>query len=75
MDPEDELRENGYQLQNYLFDCGSNLSTPHGVYHIKWMKASVKWIEERIDTYADTPALERFILPGSEVNCFNGSCT
>ena len=32
MDPEDELRDELYQLQNYLFDCGSDLSTPHGVY-------------------------------------------
>ena len=54
-------------LQNYLFDCGSDLSTPHGVYPYKVDESLIKWIEERIDTYADIPpALERFILPGGD---------
>ena len=67
MDPEDELRDELYQLQNYLFDCGSDLSTPHGVYPYKVDESLIKWIEERIDTYADIPpALERFILPGGD---------
>ncbi|MBS4750704.1 cob(I)yrinic acid a,c-diamide adenosyltransferase [Granulicatella sp. zg-ZJ] len=59
----DELR----QLQHYLFDCGSDLSTPHGVYPYKVDKKLVDWIEERIDTYADIPpALETFILQGGD---------
>lgn len=53
------------QLQHYLFDCGSDLSTPHGVYPYKVDQDLIDWIEERIDTYADIPpALEKFILPG-----------
>lgn len=63
----DELKEELLQLQHYLFDCGSDLSTPHGVYPYKVDKKLVEWIEERIDTYADIPpALETFILPGGD---------
>lgn len=55
------------QLQHYLFDCGSDLSTPQGIYPYKVDKKLVEWIEERIDTYADIPpALETFILPGGD---------
>ena len=66
MDPEDELGD-VISVKNYLFDCGSDLSTPHGVYPYKVDESLIKWIEERIDTYADIPpALERFILPGGD---------
>lgn len=59
----DELLE----LQHYLFDCGSDMSTPQGVYPYKVTEDLVTWLEERIDTYADIPpALERFILPGGD---------
>lgn len=59
----DELLE----LQHYLFDCGSDMSTPQGVYPYKVTENLVTWLEERIDTYADLPpALERFILPGGD---------
>ncbi|HFI0978086.1 TPA: cob(I)yrinic acid a,c-diamide adenosyltransferase [Streptococcus suis] len=65
MNPADALKDELLQLQHYLFDCGSDLSTPHGVYPYKVDKTMVDWIEERIDTYADIPpALEVFILPG-----------
>lgn len=61
----DALRAELLQLQHYLFDCGSDLSTPQGVYPYKVDQVLVDWIEERVDTYADIPpALEVFILPG-----------
>lgn len=62
---EDVLREELLELQHYLFDCGSDLSTPQGVYPYKVDQSLVDWIEERIDLYAPIPpALETFILPG-----------
>ncbi|MGT2933977.1 cob(I)yrinic acid a,c-diamide adenosyltransferase [Streptococcus catagoni] len=62
---EDQLKDELLQLQHYLFDCGSDLSTPQGVYPYKVDQDLIDWIEERIDTYADIPpALETFILPG-----------
>lgn len=67
MEAEAPLQSELLQLQHYLFDCGSDLSTPQGVYPYKVNKQLVKWIEERIDTYADIPpALETFILPGGD---------
>lgn len=67
MADDDMFREELLELQHYLFDCGSDLSTPHGVYPYKVDKKMITWIEERIDTYADIPpALERFILPGGD---------
>ncbi|GGE33459.1 cob(I)yrinic acid a,c-diamide adenosyltransferase [Streptococcus himalayensis] len=67
MTDSDALKEELLQLQHYLFDCGSDLSTPQGVYPYKVDKKLVEWIEERIDTYADIPpALETFILPGGD---------
>lgn len=63
----DVFKEELLELQHYLFDCGSDLSTPHGVYPYKVDKQMIEWIEGRIDTYADIPpALERFILPGGD---------
>ena len=67
MDATDELRDELLQLQHYLFDCGSDLSTPHGVYPYKVDQNMIDWIESRIDIYAEIPpALEKFILPGGD---------
>ncbi|MBG9366626.1 MULTISPECIES: cob(I)yrinic acid a,c-diamide adenosyltransferase [unclassified Streptococcus] len=62
---EDVLREELLELQHYLFDCGSDLSTPQGVYPYKVDQSLVDWIESKIDLYAPIPPdLETFILPG-----------
>lgn len=67
MGQDDELKGELLQLQHYLFDCGSDLSTPKGVYPFKVDQTLIDWIENRIDTYADIPpALETFILPGGD---------
>lgn len=67
MAPDDELKDELLQLQHYLFDCGSDLSTPQGIYPYKVDQSLIDWIEERIDTYADIPPeLETFILPGGD---------
>lgn len=67
MEEGDELIAELMELQHYIFDCSSDLSTPHGVYPYKVDETLVKWIEERIDTYADVPpALETFVLQGGD---------
>ena len=50
LDKDDKLRDELLQLQHYLFDCGSDLSTPKGVYPYKVDQQLIDWIEERIDT-------------------------
>ncbi|MGM0209249.1 ATP:cob(I)alamin adenosyltransferase [Enterococcus sp. DIV0421] len=53
-------------LQNFLFDVGTDLSTPIEVQRpFKLQPESVTWLEERIDKFtAESPDIDRFILPG-----------
>ncbi|EGS7981881.1 cob(I)yrinic acid a,c-diamide adenosyltransferase [Enterococcus faecalis] len=53
-------------LQHLLFDAGTDLSTPIEAQRpFKLKKASVHWLEQRIDFYtAQSPDIDRFILPG-----------
>ncbi|WP_122646066.1 cob(I)yrinic acid a,c-diamide adenosyltransferase [Enterococcus mediterraneensis] len=54
------------QIQQFLFDVGTDLATPSDVerpYRLK--KESVEWLEKRIDFYvAASPDIDCFILPG-----------
>ncbi len=58
----DELR----LIQNYLFDAGTDLSTPIEAQRpFKLQKESTVWLEGQIDRYtAQSPDIDRFILPG-----------
>lgn len=53
-------------LQNFLFDVGTDLSTPiEAKRPFKLRPESVTWLEERIDYFtAESPDIDRFILPG-----------
>lgn len=53
-------------LQNFLFDVGTDLSTPIETKRpFKLQPESVTWLEERIDYFtAESPDIDRFILPG-----------
>ena len=53
-------------LQNFLFDVGTDLSTPiEAKRPFKLQPESVTWLEERIDYFtAESPDIDRFILPG-----------
>lgn len=67
MSDDDILKGELLELQHYLFDCGSDLSTPNGVYPYKVNEESIKWLEGRVDIHAEIPpALEKFILPGGD---------
>lgn len=60
-----ELKEELMTIQQYLFDCGNDLATPHGKNPYRVKKELTLWLESRIDHYADIPpAVESFILPG-----------
>ena len=59
------LRSELMQIQQYLFDCGNDLATPHGKNPYRVTKDLTLWLESRIDAYADIPpVVESFILPG-----------
>jgi cob(I)alamin adenosyltransferase len=53
-------------IQNFLFDVGTDLSTPLEAQRpFKLQPESIAWLEERIDYYtAKSPDIDRFILPG-----------
>lgn len=60
-----EMKQELTKLQQDLFDCGTDLSTPDGLREYKIQKELVEWIETRIDTYAEEPpVIEKFIIPG-----------
>ena len=52
-------------IQQLLFDCGTDLATPHGKREYRLTSDAVLWLESRIDEYADIPpALRNFLIPG-----------
>lgn len=61
----DDLRLECEEIQQHLFDCGSDLATPRNLRPYKQEEANVSWLEERLDAYMDLPPkLEHFIIPG-----------
>lgn len=65
-DQHSELKQELKQVQQFLFDVGTDLATPlEAERPLKLEGESVTWLEERIDRYtAEAPDIERFILPG-----------
>ena len=61
----DTLQTDLYTIQHYLFDCGNDVATPANKQAYKLEQSAVKWLEDRIDSYASLPPeTEYFILPG-----------
>lgn len=60
------VKEELKQVQQCLFDVGTDLATPTEADRpTKLQTASVTWLEQRIDVYTEeAPDIERFILPG-----------
>lgn len=53
------------EIQQHLFDCGSDLATPRELRPYKQNDEMVKFLEEKIDYYMPLlPKLESFIIPG-----------
>lgn len=66
-DPEldSTLKSELQEIQQLLFDCGSDLAAPKGTIEDRTSSQAVTWLEERITYYQDIPAkIECFILPG-----------
>lgn len=63
-----DLRLECEQIQQQLFDCGSDLATPRELRPYKQEEATVNWLEERMDAYMhQPPQLEKFIIPGGHL--------
>jgi cob(I)alamin adenosyltransferase len=60
-----DLLEELEKIQHELFDCGGDLANKAHKRPYKLEKASIDFLEARIDAYNEiAPKLERFILPG-----------
>lgn len=63
-----DLMVEGYDIQEQLFDCGSDLATSPGARPYKQNQEQIQWLESRIDAYKDIPKqVESFILPGGHL--------
>lgn len=65
-DSEKELKKELREIQQLLFDLGTDLATPSSTgRELHLYPGTSAWLEERIDRYTDeAPEIERFILPG-----------
>ena len=60
-----EICEECENIQQQLFDCGSDLAVPEGLRKYKQKIEDVEWMEQRMDEYIPLlPKLEYFIIPG-----------
>lgn len=60
-----ELQTQFVEIQQILFDCGTDLATPDASRGYRTKPEYTEWLEQQIDRYADVPpALTEFILPG-----------
>lgn len=60
-----DIFEECKNIQQQLFDCGSDLATPDELREYKQKEEDVAWLEARIDEYMSVlPKLESFIIPG-----------
>ena len=60
-----DIKADLLEIQQYLFDCGTDLATPDGIRDYRLTKEPTKWLEDRIDIYTEIPPkIEEFILPG-----------
>lgn len=64
----DDLRLECEEIQQHLFDCGSDLATPRELRPYKQTEENITWLEEKLDAYMHLPpSLEHFIIPGGHL--------
>lgn len=71
-----ELIEECEEIQQHLFDCGSDLATPRELRPYKQNDDMILFLEEKIDKYMpQLPKLESFIIPGGhKISCMLHQC-
>lgn len=63
-----DIREDLRVIQQFLFDCTSDLSIPKGHRDYKIMAEHITWLEGRIDALDSiAPEIQYFIIPGGTV--------
>lgn len=60
-----DLKEECEEIQQHLFDCGSDLATPRELRPYKQLPENITFLEQKMDDYMHIPeSLEYFIIPG-----------
>lgn len=68
----DSLYDELVQVQQWIFDCGSDFATPEEKRPYKVHAQTITWLEEKIDFYwEESPEIDRFILPGGTITAAN----
>lgn len=68
----DSLYEELVQIQQWVFDCGSDFATPEEKRPYKVQSQVIVWLEEKINFYwQESPKIDRFVLPGGTVTAAN----
>lgn len=60
-----DIQEDLLTIQQFLFDCSSDLSIPKGHREYKITQQHIDWLEEKINVYdEEPPEILYFIIPG-----------
>lgn len=72
LDRKESLYAELIQVQQWIFDCGSDFATPEEKRPYKVEPQVITWLEEKIDFYwEESPKIDRFVLPGGTVTAAN----
>lgn len=72
LDRTDKLSAELIQVQQWIFDCGSDFATPEEKRPYKVEPQMITWLEEKIDFYWEhSPTITHFVLPGGTVIAAN----
>lgn len=62
-----DVKKDLVEIQQVLFDCGTDMATPNATKGYRTKTESTLWLEECIDKYLQSPEpLTEFILPGGD---------
>lgn len=62
-----DMKKDLVEIQQILFDCGTDMATPNSSKGYRTDAESTTWLEECVDKYlASPPLLKEFILPGGD---------
>lgn len=63
-----DVKKDLSEIQQILFDCGTDMATPDGSKGYRTTKESTEWLEKCIDKYlVSPPKITEFIIPGGDV--------
>ncbi|MGO3732687.1 MAG: cob(I)yrinic acid a,c-diamide adenosyltransferase [Vagococcus sp.] len=63
-----DIKKDLQEIQQILFDCGTDMATPNSTKGYRTTASSTEWLEGCIDKYLESPPqITEFIIPGGDV--------